>query len=48
MRASLFGLAAFAALASANIDFTWTQPPCDHVTNPGNCLTGQKCSTNNT
>ena len=43
MRATLFGLAAFASVATANIHFEFVQPNCT-AANPNNCLTGQHCS----
>lgn len=49
MKASLFGLGALAAMASANVEFHWVQPKCNHtLDNPYQCLTGQHCTEDNT
>ncbi|KAI4653688.1 hypothetical protein J4E93_001455 [Alternaria ventricosa] len=44
MKASLFGLGVLAGLASANINFVWVNPTCDHLDPTSLCLTGQHCS----
>jgi len=48
MRATLLGLGAYAAIASANINFEWVQPTCDFTSlKASRCLTGQHCNEEN-
>ncbi|KAF2109263.1 glyoxal oxidase [Lophiotrema nucula] len=47
MRVASLSVAAFAGIATANINFHWVQPTCDFSSLQNTCLRGQHCTEDN-